>query len=287
MWAMERDNLSELLPDFKCSLVTPLQIDGFATFVAYRVQPHRRQKRAYTGYAQISGYNIGRTQEYARTLFDNQFLHGVAAQNAIGVDTSREVVNDSIAAASNSQLTHHAALHVVDSEGGGLGYFIADVHLTFGGIGISADMAHHHGLDTKRGSLETHNSRAGDGAVGDFHIIHTVGILNRLVHLVVDTKWVVTVGGNIEWDADQARHALFGAEGRNLDAVAFDLGDRDNEVLKTRRCVVVQGDSLGAVVIFKNHSKGFSSLIGLSVADKADLCLCIQQHEAAEQECKR
>ena len=49
MRAMKRDNLSELLPDFKRSLIPPLHIDGFATFVAYRVQPHRRQKRAYTG----------------------------------------------------------------------------------------------------------------------------------------------------------------------------------------------------------------------------------------------
>ena len=116
MRAMERDYLSELVFDFKCSFITSLQIDRFATILAYSVEAHRTKKGVHRGYAHTSGYNRGRTRRYARMLFNNQFLHGVAAQDAVGIDAGREVVDDSVAAARNGQLAYHAALHVVDSE---------------------------------------------------------------------------------------------------------------------------------------------------------------------------
>ena len=174
------------------------------------------------GYAHTSGSNIGRTQEYARTLFDNQFLHGGAAHDAVGVDAGSEVVDNGVAAATDRHAAHHATLHVIDGKGGGLIDIIADVHIALGGVGVGGEDFLSGGFGDADGSgLHAEHNGGRDAAVGDSERIDTVGLLDGSRDVDIDGEGVVdSIGCQGETAAGEAADTLaIGADAPSLDAV--------------------------------------------------------------------
>ena len=226
-----------------------------------------------------------------QSLADDEFLHLLAA-DAVGVEACGEVGDDSGAIAGDGLAADELPHGVVDDQGGGLAEVVADGHLLVGGVGIGLDSGGGGGVADAYGlsvAVEAEQDGAGDGAVGNLHIVDAVGVgdfgVGRVVHGEVA---VLGIGGEGDGGAGERGDALVAhAEAPDFDAVLLNLGEGDDEVADDGGCLVAEGDGCAVSAVgIDGYDHGVAVLVGIAFIEEADLGLCVEQGKRAEQDGK-